>query len=158
MLKSCRIFAMPRRTSEKCDGAWENQVFFHFWRKLGFSGTVISIKEKNRMQKTNLYYLKQMWFYLHLANLILVWNSTKSAPLNGHYPKLQFPTYTWFPHAQSQISISKGWATDPTVEDSMIYTSPCAMLCSTALRSTGTEVYLSSHLKQTIRFNTSCTW
>ena len=44
-----------------------------------------------------------MWFYLHLANLILAWNSTKSAPLNGHYPKLQFPTYTWFSHAQSHI-------------------------------------------------------
>ena len=44
-----------------------------------------------------------MWFYLHLANLILAWNSTKSAPVNGHYPKLLFSTYTWFSHAQSQF-------------------------------------------------------
>ena len=47
------------------------------------------------MQKTNLHYLKQMWFYLHLANLILAWKSTKSAPLNGQYPKLQFLTYLY---------------------------------------------------------------
>ena len=53
------------------------------------------------MQKTELHYLKQMWFYLHLASLILAWNGTKSAPLNVYYPKLQFPTYTWFSHAQS---------------------------------------------------------
>ena len=59
------------------------------------------------MQKTELQHLKQMWFYLHLANLILAWNSTKSAPLNGHYSKLQFSTYIWFSHAQSQMFFSK---------------------------------------------------
>ena len=48
-----------------------------------------------------------MWFDLHLANLILAWNSTKSAPLNGHYPKLQFSTYIWFSHAQSHMLIVK---------------------------------------------------
>ena len=61
------------------------------------------VKTEEQQQKTKLLYLKQMWFYLHLANLILAWNSTKSAPLNGHYPKLQFSTCTWFSHAQSQI-------------------------------------------------------
>ena len=81
----------------------KNQVFFHFFEKLGFSGTDRYKKEKNRMQKTKLHYLKQMWFYLHLANLILEWNSTKSALLNGHCPKLQFWTYAWFSHAQSQL-------------------------------------------------------
>ena len=55
------------------------------------------------MQKTYLYYLKQMWFYLHLANQIFAWNSTKSADSNGLYPKLQFPTYVLFSHAQSHI-------------------------------------------------------
>ncbi len=44
-----------------------------------------------------------MWFYFHLANLILAWNSTKSAPLNRHYPNLMFSTYTWFFHALSQL-------------------------------------------------------
>ena len=34
------------------------------------------------MQLTELHCLKQMWFYLHLANLILAWNSIKSAPLS----------------------------------------------------------------------------
>ena len=52
------------------------------------------------MQKTKLRYLKQM-FYLHLVNLILAQYSTKSAPFNGHYPKWQFLTYTWFSHALS---------------------------------------------------------
>ena len=44
------------------------------------------------MEKTKMHYLKQIRFYLHLANLILAWKSTKSAPLNGHYPKLQLLT------------------------------------------------------------------
>ena len=39
--------------------------------------------------------------FLHLLNLILAWNSIKSASLNGHYPKLQFLTYIRFSHAQS---------------------------------------------------------
>ena len=60
------------------------------------------------MQKTKLHHLKQVWFYLYLTNLILAWNSTKSAPLNGHYPKLQFPTYIWFSHAQSHLA-NDGW-------------------------------------------------
>ena len=55
------------------------------------------------MQKTKLHYLKQMWFYLYLTNLNLAWNNIKSAPLNWHDPKLQFPTYIWFSHAQSQM-------------------------------------------------------
>ena len=53
------------------------------------------------MQKTELHYLKQRWFYLHLANLVLSGNSTKSAPLNGHYPNFQYPTYTLFSHADT---------------------------------------------------------
>ena len=44
-----------------------------------------------------------MWFYLHLANLSLAWYITKSAPLNRHYPKLQFSTYTWFSYAPSHL-------------------------------------------------------
>ena len=83
----------------KCDSAWENQVYFNFLRKLSFRRTD-KYKQKNRMQKTELHYLRQMWFDLHLVSLISAWNSTKSAPLNGHYPKLQFPTYTWCSHAQ----------------------------------------------------------
>ena len=56
------------------------------------------------MQLTELHCLKQMWFYLHLANLILAWNSTKSVHLNGRYSKLQFSTYTWFSYALSHLS------------------------------------------------------
>ena len=81
---------------EICDSIWKNQVFFNFLRKFGFSRLDKYKKEKNGMQKIELHYLKQMWFCLHLANLILAWKSTKSAPLNGHYPKLQCPTYTCF--------------------------------------------------------------
>ena len=55
------------------------------------------------MQKSKLNNIKQMWFYLYLKNLILARNSPKSAPLNGRYPKLQFPTYIWFSHAQSHV-------------------------------------------------------
>ena len=54
------------------------------------------------MQKTSLQYLRHMKFYLHLANRILAWNRTKFAPLKSHYPKLQFPTYVCFSHAQSK--------------------------------------------------------
>ena len=57
------------------------------------------------MQKTTPHYLRQVWFCLHLANLMLAWNSTKSAPLNGHYPKLQFLTYIWFSCAQSHMCV-----------------------------------------------------
>ena len=73
------------------------------FEKIRFQQNWKVLKEKNSMQKTKLHYLKLMWFYLHLANQISAWNSTKSAPLNGHYPKLQFPTYIWFSHAQSHI-------------------------------------------------------
>ena len=67
-----------------------------FFEKIRFQQNWYVLKAKNNMQKINLHYLKQIWFYFHLANQILAWNSTKSAPLNGHYPKLQFPTYLNF--------------------------------------------------------------
>ena len=44
------------------------------------------------MQKTKLQFLKQILFYFHLANLILAWNSTKSAHLNVHIQNCNF----WF--------------------------------------------------------------
>ena len=37
-----------------------------------------------------------MWFDLYLAILISAWNSTKSAPLNGHDPKLLFRLISGF--------------------------------------------------------------
>ena len=58
-----------------CDCAGENQVFliffFFFFLKMSFQQNVQVLKEKNIMQNTKLHYLKQMIFYLHLANLIL---------------------------------------------------------------------------------------
>ena len=38
----------------------KKQVFFHFFEKLGFSGTDRYKKEKNRMQKTKSHYLKHV--------------------------------------------------------------------------------------------------
>ena len=64
-------------------------------------------KEKNSMKKTSLHDLKQMRLYLHLANQILAWNSTKSAPLTGHYPNLQFRLISGF-LMHSHISRSQG--------------------------------------------------
>ena len=40
-----------------------------------------------------------MWFYLHVGSLILAWNSTKSASLDGLYPKLQFSTSDFLMHS-----------------------------------------------------------
>ena len=76
---------------------------FFFLEKIRFQQNWLISRRKNIMQKTKLHHLQQMWFYLHLANLILAWNSTKSAPLNGHYPKLQFSTFTGFSHAPSHF-------------------------------------------------------
>ena len=79
--------------------------FFFLKSKLGFSRTDKYKKKRIECRKKKkLHYLKQIWFYPQLPNLILAWNNTKSASLNGQYPKLQFPTYTWFSHAQSRIS------------------------------------------------------
>ena len=52
------------------DCAWENRVFLHLKKKKGFSRTD-KYQKKNRMQKPKLHNLKQMWFFLHLASLIL---------------------------------------------------------------------------------------
>ena len=85
--------------------AWENQVFFHGLRKLGFSRADKYKKSRVEGRKQNCILSNRcdFFFSLHLANLILAWNSTKSTPLNWHYPKLQFSTYTWFSHAQSHL-------------------------------------------------------
>ena len=76
---------------------------FIFLRKLGFSITDKYKKRRIECRKqnciiSNRYDFTSIWPIYFLAR-----KSTKSAPLNGHYPKLQFPTCTWFSHAQSHF-------------------------------------------------------
>ena len=85
-------------------------LFFFSFEKIIFQQNWWVLKERDNMQqktkqknKNKLHYLRQMWFYLCLTHLILAWNSTKSAPLNGHHPKLQFPIFIWFSHARSRM-------------------------------------------------------
>ena len=62
------------------------------------------------MQKTKLHYREQMWFYFHLVNLILAWNSTTSASLNGQYPHLQCSTCIWLSEHTKTVACCRDFA------------------------------------------------